>query len=176
MTNELTPNLPQTKADLLAGITPARARLEQAVDQLSEAQLSQPDTETGWAIKDHLAHLAAWEGGMAALLRGQPRWAAMGVAETSLTGQDTDALNEAIFRHSRELPVAEALARFHDSHRQLLAALAGLTDEDLHRSYAVYDPAETDEDRERSVVWWLVANTYEHYQEHLPVIEAAQNA
>ena len=86
-----------------------------------------------------------------------------------------DVLNEAIFRHNREWPVAEVLARFRASHRQLLAALAGLSDEDLHRSYAVYDPAETDEDRERSVVWWLVANTYDHYQEHLPVIEAAQN-
>ncbi|MCB0156409.1 MAG: ClbS/DfsB family four-helix bundle protein [Anaerolineae bacterium] len=166
--------MPQTKANLLARITPARARLEQAVAHLSEAQLAQPDAETGWAIKDHLAHLAAWEGGMAALLRGQPRWPAMGLANISLAEQDTDALNEAIYAQSRHLSPAEVLVRFHDSHRQLLAALAGLTDEDLHRSYSTYAPDETDEDRERSVVWWLVANTYEHYQEHLPLIEAAR--
>ena len=46
-----------------------------------------------WAVKDHLAHIAAWELSLLALLDGDDRRKAMGVSEAAA---DTDAINEEV--------------------------------------------------------------------------------
>ncbi|NJN99771.1 MAG: ClbS/DfsB family four-helix bundle protein [Anaerolineales bacterium] len=169
MTDETTP---QTKAELLARIAEGRTALEQALGRLSEAQLTTP-AASGWAIKDHLAHLSAWEAGIAALLQHQPRWAAMGLDEAAITQYEMDDWNEILYQQNRERSLAEVRHYFAESHRQLVAAVESLSEEDLFKPYAYFEVGEAGKDDTRPIIGRIIGNTYEHYEEHQEWIEAA---
>ena len=47
--------------------------------------------------------------------------------------------------------------------------LVSLSDEDLHRPYSYYQPGSP---QTAEVIGWIVGNSYEHYDEHRPWIEA----
>jgi uncharacterized protein (TIGR03083 family) len=163
--------LPQTKADLLVWMTQGRTALEQVLGQLSEAQLTASGPNGGWTVKDHLAHLAAWERGIAALLQRRPRWAAMGLDEATISNYDEEGVNALIYRQNKDRPLTEVLADFHEAHRQILAALDDLSDAELFKPYASYSGEPAGDDT-RPIVGWIAGNTYEHYAEHQAWIEA----
>jgi hypothetical protein len=163
--------LPQTKADLLARMAQGRAALEQALGQLSEAQLTATGPNGGWAIKDHLFHLAAWERGIAALLQRRPRWAAMGLDEAAISNYDEERVNALIYQKNEDRSLVEILADFHEAHRHMLAALDGLSDAELFKPYAYFTGEAAGSDT-RPIIGWIIGNTYEHYAEHQAWIEA----
>src|SRR6202521_1397680 len=124
-------------------------RIEAAWNQLVElinqvedaAGLNKVGTD-GWTVKDHLAHVGAWEHSLLALVQGQDRVAAMGVAEAP---GGTDAINQQIRKlHAKESP-EEALAYFCDAHAQMVSALGKLSDADLQKPYSHFQPSDPDE-------------------------------
>jgi len=116
----------------------------------------------GWTVKDHLAHIAAWEHSLLALIEGHDREKAMGLSETV---EGIDNVNEAVRKlHETDTP-EEALVYFRDSHARLVAALGKLSDADLQQPYSQYQPSDPDE--KRPVAGWVAGNTYEHYAEHI---------
>jgi hypothetical protein len=118
----------------------------------------------GWAVKDHLVHLAAWEHSLIALLEGADRRTAMGVAGEA---EDTDSINAAVWSLHQSKTPEQALAYFRDTHAVLVELLGKMSDADLQLSYNHYqpdDPRNTDDDR--PVRDWVAGNTYEHYAEH----------
>ena len=171
--NERQP-LPNDKAEALERIERARAALEQAISALDEAQLLAPGPHEGWSIKDHLAHLATWEAGLAALLRKQHRYAAMGVEdvdeETALSS-NADALNAVIYARTKGRSLAEVRDALRDAQNQLLEALAPLSEEDLRKTYSHYQPDEPGEDSGEPILRWIAGNSYGHYAEHQRWIE-----
>jgi len=117
----------------------------------------------GWSVKDHLAHVAAWERSLLGLIEGQDRLAAMGLHEP--VEENTDVINDALVKlHQHETP-DQTLKYFRDSHAQLMTALGKLTDADLQKPYSHFQPADPDE--KRPVIGWVAGNTYEHYAEHI---------
>lgn len=118
----------------------------------------------GWAVKDHLIHIAAWEHSLLALLEGTDRREAMGVGPGV---DETDAINAAVWSMHRSKSHDEAVGYFHRTHAQLMKRLAGMSDEDLRLPYNHYQPNEPrDESDNRPAVDWVAGNTYEHYAEH----------
>lgn len=163
---------PVSMTNLMQRIRESRAALEELIAALSEARLEARQGE-GWAIKDHLAHIAVWERGIARLLQGKPRYEAMGVDALVRQGEDMDALNEHIFQQHARLPAAQILDTFRESHEELLAALADLSDEDLLRPYATYavqDEPQPDTAARDPIVGWIAGNTFGHYDEHAETI------
>jgi hypothetical protein len=164
---------PATKSELLERINQGRKELTQVIKRLSEAELVTPDPQTGWTIKDHLAHLAAWEIGIATLLQHRPRWPAMGLDETAIAASETDDLNTIIYQLHQNRPLAEVMTYFQEAHDQMLTALAQLSYEDLLKPYAHYQLHVSDSDSSDPILDWIAGNTYEHYAEHKEWIEAA---
>lgn len=164
--------MPRDKAELLERIGWSRAALEGAIDRLSETQLTAPRDQQGWSVKDHLAHLAAWERSLAYLLRGRPRHEGLGVDEAAYLEDDEDGLNAVIHEHNQARPLPEVLVAFRQSHEQVLDALAGLTDADLLKTYSHYLPDEPGQDSGEPILKRIVGNTEEHYAEHRRWIEA----
>jgi hypothetical protein len=169
---------PGNKAELVARIRRSRLALEETLTSLSAVQLA-AHGPAQWAIKDHLAHLAAWELGIAELLRRRPRFVAMGVAEAVAQDKSEEEINELIYSRHAGLAPAEALETFHAAHRQLLEALDALSDEDLFRPYAFYasenedaPQPEAEDAPQAPVLNWIVGNTYEHFDEHNGYIRA----
>jgi hypothetical protein len=166
--------LPKAKVELLERIERARAALDETTGARSEAQLVAPGPFEGWSVKDHLAHLAAWEAGLAALLRKEHRYAAMGVAdvdeETALSS-DADALNAIIHARTKDRSLADVRGALRDAQKRLLESLAALSDEDLRRTYSHYQTEEPGEDSGAPILRWIAGNSYDHYAEHQRWIE-----
>ena len=123
----------------------------------------------GWAVKDHLAHVAAWEQSLLAIFDGRDRVEAMGLGEMD---SDTDAVNAAVWELNRERSSEDAVAYFRDSHARLMARLESLEDGGLELPYFHYQPAaKGEENSELPVIEWIPGNTYEHYLEHIDWIK-----
>ena len=119
----------------------------------------------GWAVKDHLVHIAAWEHSLLALVDGTDRRQAMGVGRDA---GDTDAINAEVWSMHRAKTPEQALDYFHRTHELLMRRLRGMTDADLQLTYNHYQPGEPrDPDDDRPVIDWVAGNTYDHYAEHI---------
>jgi hypothetical protein len=158
---------PSVKSDLLGRVERSWEELDQLVGALSDDQLSRPGPD-GWAIKDHLAHLAAWELSLVGLLEGRDRVAAMGLPSADY--HDVDQLNAEVLALHRRLGAAEARALLDDANDRVRAALGRLSDEDLQRPYAHYQAHENEAQGKQPVIGWVVGNTYEHVEEHRQII------
>jgi hypothetical protein len=119
----------------------------------------------GWAVKDHLTHVAAWELSLVGLFEGSSRLEAMGL--TADVDRSTDAINAALVELHRSKTADEAVAYFRDTHARLMAILGKMTDSDLELPYSHYQPAASDDVKDLPVVGWIAGNTYEHYAEHV---------
>ncbi|MBI5667486.1 MAG: maleylpyruvate isomerase N-terminal domain-containing protein [Chloroflexi bacterium] len=140
---------------------------------LTPEQMTVPTDAQGWTVKDHIAHLALWEDGIAALLTGQSRREQMGLDEAAWNSGDFDIQNAAMQRQHRDKPLDEVLAMFEAAHRRMVEAVQSLTDDDLKRPYAYYEgkPA-ADDSLDNAIIWSIVGNSYGHYEEHQPWIDA----
>ena len=136
--------------------------MEDLIAPLSDAQLTTPGPPDGWAVKDHLVHIADWERATIFVVRRQPQALGLGVDPLP---DDVDALNAVMFERSRTLPLDEVMDRLRATHAELLVALHGLSDADLAKTRAEYgpEPALTD----RTVIGKIAGDTYEHYADHV---------
>ena len=138
--------------------------LNALVDALGPQGLTigEPD---GWAVKDHLVHIAAWEHSLLALLDRRDRHEAMGVGPEM---NDTDTINAAVWSLHRGKTAQQALDYFRATHELLMKRLRGMNDSDLQLPYNHYQPLEPrDPSDDRPVIDWVAGNTYDHYSEHI---------
>src|SRR5690349_3229630 len=156
----------QQKADLLQRIGRSRQALDDIVGRLSAEQLAAPGPDGGWAIKDHLAHLAAWEQKLLAMVGGQPGYVGLQVDAATYERADIDELNAILHERFKGLSAAGALAASRQSYQQLLAAVEALPADQLGAPYAPDDP-----DDSRRMIDGIIDNTYGHYDEHRAAIE-----
>jgi hypothetical protein len=117
---------PETAATALARFDHAWAGLEETVKALSERELTEIRDPAGWAAKDHLMHVAAWEQALLARLDGRPRHQALGIDAATDGSGDDDTINAAIFAATRHRPLAEVLDAIRGTHLTTRACLAAL--------------------------------------------------
>lgn len=162
-------------------VTPAELvrRMQQGWDEfqaylktLTVEQMTLPTDAAGWTVKDHLMHLAVWEDGIYALLRRQSRPERMGLDAKTWESGDYDRMNAVIQQRHHDKSLEDVLNSFQESHRRLVDHLQTLADADLMRPYRDYAPNST---TDRPVYAYIVGNTYGHYEEHLPWIDAIAN-
>jgi hypothetical protein len=158
-----------SKTEFLRRMQAGWEELNGYLKTLSEEDLTVSTDEVGWSVKDHLLHLAMWEGAMCGLLDEQPRWESMGVDRGTWNSGDYDVINAAIRQQHQAMSLAEVLGAFADAHRRLVAKIESLTDADLLKPYRAYQPDSTSEN---PVIGSLIGNSYDHYTEHQPWIEA----
>jgi hypothetical protein len=160
---------PVTTENILRRINQSHARLEALYEELDAEALSRPGPE-GWSLKDHLAHIAAWDGSLLGLLRGGGRLAAMGL-DPAAGEPELDALNETVYERYRGEPAEAVLAFARETHEQVLATVGAMSDADLMRPYSHYQPDDPPYNA-NPVFGWIAGNTFGHYDEHADYIEA----
>lgn len=158
-----------TKAGLLAALQTGWTQLNAYLDTLSEAQASIPADAGGWTVKDHVIHLALWEGSMNAVLERRPRQEYLGVDRETWASGDIERINDVMFRQNRERTWADVRQAFRQMHAELVAHVTALADEDMQRPYNYYQPEST---QTLAIGVRLTIATYYHYAEHQPWIEA----
>ena len=80
-----------TAAEVRARIESAWNELDELAADLDEGALSSPGLD-GWAIKDHLVHVGAWEHWLLAMFEGRDRLAAMGAQGVNSKVEDINAV------------------------------------------------------------------------------------
>lgn len=160
-----------TKDDLITRMNDGLAQFLAFLDQFSEAQLLQPTDDVGWNGRDHIVHMAVWADGVAALLRHEDRWGTMGISAELGESGDFDGMNEVIAAQHRHLSAAEARTWLVAAHERMVAAMEPLDDAGLHLPYDRFEPPFSG-DGGPPIVGYIIGDSYEHYQEHMPWIEA----
>lgn len=161
-----------TKADLLNAIDGAWTNLNAALDRLTEEQMTETRDAEGWAVKDHLVHIAAWERSVVVFLQGRPRHEGLEVDEQVYARGDDDEINAAIQEKRKDVSLSEALDDMRSVHGQLLSLLEPMTDDDLYKANSDFQPNATGERDERPVAGMIYSNTANHFNEHQEWIES----
>ncbi|MBX3083033.1 MAG: ClbS/DfsB family four-helix bundle protein [Anaerolineae bacterium] len=168
----MTDEYPHSKAELLENLKTGWQTLDTAIKQYNEAQLTQLKDHEGWTVKDHLSHFVAWASSIGAFLEKRPRWEGMGIDRATWDAH-YEAVNAAVQKRDIDRPLADVLAELKAVHDQIVAKVTALPEEDLFKPYFYFQPFEPDDATDqRPAVIWIISNTYEHYAEHLPWIEA----
>lgn len=115
-------DIEQAKAELREHYGRMRDAIMGAIAGLSEAQMSEPSLD-GWSVKDHLAHLAAWDEvrslEIARISDGLgPAWPAW------MGGENVEVFNDLTVRMRREWSVEETVASVHWALGRVLASIA----------------------------------------------------
>jgi hypothetical protein len=160
-----------TRVELMERVEAAWAELDRALVDLDAHQLSAVPSGGDWSIADHLAHLAVWTQSAIALLSGESRPEAMDVDPALWDAENTDAINAAIEERWSGRPPADVLAALRTAQASLREVISAMDDEDLGRPYSHFQP-DTVPYESNPVVGWITGNTFEHVEEHLPVILA----
>jgi uncharacterized protein (TIGR03083 family) len=163
------------KAELLSNIDQGWSRLQAFIRSLTPEQIATPTDAAGWTVKDHLIHLALWEDGMNALLEHGSRNERMGIPQAMWddTALNFDDWNAHIQQQNKDVPLQAVLERLESAHAELTGKLRDLPGEELLRPYEFYQADSPG--NKAPVIDWIMADTYEHYDEHLPWMQAIAN-
>lgn len=154
-----------TTTEALRRIRERRSTLDALLERLDTTTLLRAGPG-GWTPADHLAHIAAWEQSLVALLAGTPRHAALGVTAETYAG-GADAVNAEVYRLHAGRPLEEVLSFYRRSHEEVLEAVGKLSDADLLRTYSSFQPLEPGTDSGAPIIGWIMGNTADHYDEHI---------
>jgi len=152
-----------TAAEVIRRIEGGWNELASLAAGMDDEGLSLHRAPDGWAVKDHLVHVAAWEHWLIALFEQRDKLAAMGASGSA---RDVDAINTAVYERHRDDSAQQGLEYFRDAHKQLMAVLRQQSDHDLERPYKTFFAAGAETD-EQPVLEAVAANTYDHYSDHL---------
>lgn len=149
-----------TKANLLQRILNGREQLDATLGRIPEKEMEEPLLHDGWSVKDVLGHLAFWEETVPLRF------------ETGRAGRepepmgDMDALNARVLADFRRLSLDEVRRREQAAYRRLLDMVADATSDEL------FKPGYFVGTGEHPFLSWIAGNTWGHYEEHLPEINA----
>jgi len=117
------------KADVIADVQAARAKLLGALDGLTAEHMLQVGAVGIWSVKDVLAHLVAWEAELVTTLarleqhkRQPPRIVDI---------EDIDEWNDEQYRVNVKRPLDVILEDFHGVHKHLIQAIQTLDNRTL---------------------------------------------
>lgn len=153
------------KAELLASIRRERAELEALISSLNESGLNAA-SGGGWAAKDHLSHVAAWERMIVAHLRDGTDHEIAGMNAASYATVTLDDLNERLHLRTQDRALADTLREFAEAHEAIVAYIAKMPERRLDEAYWDDDPSA------RTLLDKIAGDTYLHYREHAGWIEA----
>jgi hypothetical protein len=152
-----------TRAELLEQIRSRRAQLETVLVQFSPEHMLTPALPGHWSVKDVLAHLGWWAQRIVntyhTLRQGN-------IPDPHLEALGIDELNAQVFAEHEGRPLAEVRREERQAYQALLALAESAPEADL------FDPNRFAWTEGQPFVEWVKGNTYEHYAEHLPDLQA----
>ncbi len=181
-------NAVPTRADLIERIRDAYDAYSAAIAAIPEDTLTAPGIVGAWSVRDVIAHVGADERWMAgqleALLSGQQPTAESCYGDDQSPPPDMDWSQDGRNAWQRErlrhLSLDDVRAMAREAHTRLLAVIATLEDEQLSEPLAIAMLGTVGwirPPKEGEPAWplweWLRGVTYQHYDEHADLIQAA---
>ena len=151
------------KQDLLEKILEGREELELALNKVSERQKSLIILHGEWSVKDLLGHLGFWENRVADLFE------VLKAGATPEPAVDMDLMNAKALLATREKSLAELEVFEKDAYQRVLRIIQQASEQEL------FDPGFFDWTKGASFQELISDNTWGHYEEHLPELNAWLN-
>ncbi|WP_165422938.1 ClbS/DfsB family four-helix bundle protein [Ktedonosporobacter rubrisoli] len=172
--------MPETgeKVEILTKIQTGYAQFETLLASLSEEQMTIPNVNSNWSVKDNIAHITAWQDYLVEQLQGIMTGKKPSQFLPDLSLPDSlsgiDEINEGIYKKYKDRPLAEVLAAFRASYQRVLEAVRAMSEESLNvpPSWGTKNDPDwlliASDDPARFII---ASNTYEHYKEHSDIIQ-----
>ncbi len=153
------------KAQLTERNRSERELLEELLLNLSAEQMTAPELDGGWSVKDTLAHITAWEQEMIGWLQTAQRDETPERPPFGLGDQVVDQINAGFYQANRDKTLEQVMDEFSASYRETMDLVRNAPEADL------FDPQRF-QWLEGQAFWPIVAaNTCWHYEEHRLAIE-----
>jgi hypothetical protein len=153
------------RSELLERIHQSRNQLETEIDRFDRHSLTEPLLPNGWSVKDVIAHVGFWERRIATLY---DILKAGEIPEGGVTLETVDELNARVYEENQLLPLGIVQVNEKDAYQAILAVAKNASDDDL------FNPNRFPWTDGTPFYQFIVENTYEHYDDHLPDLRATQ--
>ncbi|MEX2159579.1 MAG: ClbS/DfsB family four-helix bundle protein [Dehalococcoidia bacterium] len=151
---------PRTAQDILDAIRRDRPVLEDAVTEMSAVPLDAVPRGGGWSVKDHMAHIAAWERMIVAHLTDGSDHEVAGMDAASFAAATLDEVNDSIYHLHHRDTLSQVREEFAAAHEAIVTLIESLPEDGFDRPYWDDDPTR------RPVHDKIAGDTYLHYVEH----------
>ncbi len=158
-----------SKAALIQRISHTYSELQSAFEDFDEVAMATPIGNGDWTYKDILAHVASWEDILVRFHIGGEPFDQVLEMEGAIYRQTTfDEVNEHLNKRNKGLSVEEAKSFLNETHARVLEVLDSFPEDQLHQGHPQLSTGEY-----VSLNWidYIIANTYEHYEEHLSTLQ-----
>lgn len=155
---------PTNKAELLAQFDRSWTAFNAATARCPTPLMTVPGPD-GWSVKDQIAHVAAWERILIALLSGHSLGEAAGIDDAAFHASSDDENNARIHDQHQDRSLAEVTTGAAATHEALIQLISGMTWEQINLPYSQYQttylPA-----RDMPIWAWIRGMGYGHYEDH----------
>ncbi len=135
---------------------------------INPERLTGPTDAEGWTIKDHAIHISLWEKSLLALLNSESRAASVDI-DQAVWQQGYEEINRILQQRYHDLPIDDVYKTLETNHQAVLDRIAQFSDSDLLRPHREFQATST---LDEPIIGWIVGNSFEHYAEHLPWMQA----
>lgn len=149
------------KSELLRRMREGRAEFEGLLARVPPEQMTPPNLDNNWSVKDMLAHTAFWAQRAYNLYHILVR----GETPDSIGDDNVDTVNAGVYAENKDKPLAEVVAWERKAYAELLALTETMPESDL------FDGKRFAWTEGEEFCNWIVNNTYGHYEEHIPALK-----
>src|SRR6266700_345061 len=120
-----------SKTQLLAELNQENADWQALLDEIGEANMTQPEVAGGWSIKDIVAHITGWRRRTVSRFQEALNHEPVAPPPWPKELQEADEINAWIYETNRDRPLADVLSDSREVFQQLVAALDAFSDDEL---------------------------------------------
>jgi hypothetical protein len=155
---------PTTKDELRAQFARSWTAFNAATARCPTALVEMPGPD-GWSVKDQIAHVAAWERILIALLTGRSLGEAAGIEDAIFHASGNDEKNARLHAQHKDRSLAAVTTEAAATHAELLRVLANLSWEEINLPYSHYQATYLPT-RDFPIWSWIRGMGYGHYEVH----------
>lgn len=156
-------DMPADRAELLAAIDARWQRYADVLGRLHDEQWIGATDAAGWTVKDHVAHVTAWENVVVeVLLHGKPQYETLQISLDDWTTAGMDGANALLYSRKAGQRLSRVQRNCYATHARVVNIIAGLSDEDVLRPFEDFGAV----DSPGTVIQQMMRFLVNHYEGH----------
>ena len=148
------------KQELLSKIQAGRQQIDAAVTRVDDERMPLIVLHSEWSVKDLIGHFGFWEGAIVSLFN------TLRAGKTPDPFPELDAVNAKALSDSRKMSLSDVRRQEKSAYQKVLSLVQDATEDEL------FDPHHFPWTEGRPFAEIVSDNTFGHYEEHLPELNA----
>ncbi len=164
---------PQNRAELLAVIAISWNACIALIDALTPEQWTSATDGQGWTVKDHVAHVTAWENVVTEVFRsGSPQYATLQISEAEWAAGGIDGADVVIHASKAGQSLRRVQNNRDVTHARIVSILTELPEEELQRSFSAFGAVDADRPVLEEMMDYLVGRYDDLYASITAIVDA----